>query len=87
MCGSMADIQSATAEIRRGKKKIEQERQDSSVVRLIVRYHGQGASLIWTPTLRPAFCMQAQCARPGLQEGRGIYWLVCVCVCACVTCR
>jgi len=24
-CGSMADIQSATAEIRRGKKKIEQE--------------------------------------------------------------
>jgi len=25
MCGSMADIQSATAEIRRGKDKIEQE--------------------------------------------------------------
>jgi len=26
MCGNMADIQSATAEIRRGKKKIEEDR-------------------------------------------------------------
>jgi len=28
MCGSMTDIQSATAEIRRGKKKIEEEEEE-----------------------------------------------------------
>jgi len=30
MCGSMADIQSATAEIRRGKKKIEEEEEEET---------------------------------------------------------
>jgi len=38
MCGSMADIQSPTAEIRRGKKKKEEERrrkkQDENIYRL-----------------------------------------------------
>jgi len=31
MCGSMADIQSAAAEIRRGKKKEEEERTNHSM--------------------------------------------------------
>jgi len=31
MCGSMADIQSATAEIRRGKKEEEEERTNHSM--------------------------------------------------------
>jgi len=31
MCGSMADIQSAAAEIRRGKKKEEEERTNDKI--------------------------------------------------------
>ena len=30
MCGSMADIQSATAEIRRGKKEIEEREEEET---------------------------------------------------------
>jgi len=32
MCGSMADIQSATAEIRRGKEKNEEEEEEEETV-------------------------------------------------------
>jgi len=36
MCGSMADIQSATAEIRRGKKKERKEEEETTAQ----KYHG-----------------------------------------------
>jgi len=36
MCGSMADIQSATAEIRRGKKKEEEEEEETTGQNIMV---------------------------------------------------
>jgi len=37
MCGSMADIQSATAEIRRGKKKKKEEEEETTGQKYNVR--------------------------------------------------
>jgi len=41
MCGSMVDIQSATAEIRRGKRKKEEEETTELKYNVLIGYTGQ----------------------------------------------
>jgi len=45
MCGSMADIQSAAAEIRRGKKKKEEELECGPMPNLMVALPNTGGAL------------------------------------------
>jgi len=52
MCGSMADIQSAAAEIRRGKKKEEEEEEElecGSMPNVMVALPNIGGALCSTP--------------------------------------
>ena len=45
MCGSMADIQSAAAEIRRGKKEEEEEEEEERTIPIPKRLHASGLPL------------------------------------------
>ena len=56
MCGSMADIQSAAAEIRRGKKKEEEEEEEEEELEMWANAQRDGcpAEHRWRPLLNAA---------------------------------
>ena len=54
MCGSMVDIHSATAEIRRGKKEEEQEEEERTRMWANAQRDGRPAEYRWRPLFNAA---------------------------------
>jgi len=54
MCGSMVDIQSATAEIRRGKKERKKERRKGTRMWANAQPDGRPAEQTWRPLFNAA---------------------------------
>ena len=54
MCGSMADVQSQTAEKRRGNKKISEKKQDETRMWANAQRDGRPAEHSWRPLFNAA---------------------------------
>jgi len=85
MCRSMADIQSAAAEIRRGKKKEEEERRTNHSMKICM------VSLFHRATIKKLNLTEINCNRQynhrkakSNQQTSGRFVYVCVCIALCI---